>query len=198
MDETTGGRIVRRLEATPDGLAAATGAAAPAVQERLVLQALDALCMPLEASEEEQARQLEAAYALLQELQPRDAAEGMLAAQMVAVHGAAMDYLRRAAQPGCGQAAREAAMRDAARLLMLFPRQLAHYDRRRGIGQQTMTVEHVVLPEAQREALAGTSPYPRERRSHGVLTHDPEPLLVHSHFDLGGKKPQPAAVPAEG
>jgi hypothetical protein len=69
---------------------------------------------------------LEAAMALA----PRDPLEGMLAAQMTAVHGAAMRCLARAA--ACGEHPQIEALylREAARLLHLFQRQAEMLDRR--------------------------------------------------------------------
>jgi len=136
------------LRATPEGLAQATGADDQTLQMRLVREVLDALWVHEDSDADERSAQLEAAYALMREIEPRDAAEGMLAAQMVAVHGAAMDCLRRAMHPGQTEALRDAAMRQATKLLTLFPRQLETLDRRRGKGSvHTIRVEHVTRAE---------------------------------------------------
>ena len=72
-----------------------------------------------------------AAVSALCEISPRDAMEGMLAAQMVAVHASALDCLRSAAAPGLTGRDRHLEFRDAARLLNLYERQLKLRDDRR-------------------------------------------------------------------
>lgn len=72
-----------------------------------------------------------AALSALSEISPRDAMEGMLAAQMVAVHASALDCLRSAAAPGLTGRDRHLEFRDAARLLALYERQLKLRDDRR-------------------------------------------------------------------
>ncbi|CAN0548959.1 unnamed protein product, partial [Laminaria digitata] len=72
-----------------------------------------------------------AAISAMCDIAPRDTLEGMLAAQMVAVHSAALDSLRRAAEPVAADRAREADLRHAARLLNVFQRQMRVRDDRR-------------------------------------------------------------------
>ena len=72
-----------------------------------------------------------AALSALSEIGPRDAMEGMLAAQMVAVHASALDCLREAAMPGLKGRDRHTELRDAARLLGVFERHLRLRDDRR-------------------------------------------------------------------
>lgn len=72
-----------------------------------------------------------AAVSAMCDIAPRDTLEGMLAAQMVAVHSAALDSLRRAAEPAAADRARDADLRHAARLLNVFQRQMRVRDDRR-------------------------------------------------------------------
>ena len=55
-----------------------------------------------------------AAVSAMCDIAPRDTLEGMLAAQMVAVHSAALDSLRRAAEASAADRARDADLRHAA------------------------------------------------------------------------------------
>ena len=71
-----------------------------------------------------------AALSALSEIGPRDAMEGMLAAQMVAVHASALDCLRGAAASGLKGRDRHTELRDAARLLGVFERHLKLRDDR--------------------------------------------------------------------
>lgn len=72
-----------------------------------------------------------AAVSAMCDIAPRDTLEGMLAAQMVAVHSAALDSLRRAAEASAADRARDADLRHAARLLNVFQRQMRVRDDRR-------------------------------------------------------------------
>lgn len=72
-----------------------------------------------------------AAVSALCDIAPRDTLEGMLAAQMVAVHSAATDCLRRAADGDAVDRMRHTDLRHAARLLNVFERQLRLRDDRR-------------------------------------------------------------------
>lgn len=158
----------RLLKATAEGLAEATGTGELTLQTRLMREVLDALWIPYGLPEDEQSVQLDAAYALMREIAPRDAMEGLLTAQMAGVHGAAMDCLRRAMQPGQSDAVRDDALRLAVKLLALYPRQMEALDRRRGRGSHhKVTVEHVTVradpvdeeaTEEAAETVAETAP----------------------------------------
>ena len=76
--------------------------------------------------------QAAAAIAALDGIAPRDAMEGMLAAQMVVVHDAAMNCLHDATDPRRPFPCRDSDMRLAARLMTLYGRHMELLDRRRG------------------------------------------------------------------
>jgi hypothetical protein len=93
-----------------------------------------------------------AAVSAMCDIAPRDTLEGMLAAQMVAVHSAALDSLRRAAEASAADRARDADLRHAARLLNVFQRQMrVRDDRRNPVLARSLTGRHA--PDA-----AGGSP----------------------------------------
>lgn len=84
-----------------------------------------------------------AAVAAMCDIAPRDTLEGMLAAQMIAVHSAALDSLRRAAEPDSADRARDADLRHAARLLNVFQRQMrVRDDRRNPVLAHSLTGRH--------------------------------------------------------
>lgn len=84
-----------------------------------------------------------AAVSAMCDIGPRDTLEGMLAVQMVAVHSAALDSLRRAAEAGAADRAREADLRHAARLLNVFQRQMrVRDDRRNPVLARSLTGRH--------------------------------------------------------
>ncbi len=90
---------------------------------------------------------------MFQDIKPRDGIEGLLAAQMVATHNAAMDCLRRAAN-GQSLKDREQNLKFAAKLLSISTRQIETLNKHRGKGQQKMTVEHVHV-ESGGQAVVG-------------------------------------------
>ena len=123
--------------------AAVTGTAHAGLAARLASQVAEALWLPGGIEAAEQAARVAAALAALKGLAPRDELEGMLGVQMVAVHGAAMECLRRAAGGQADAAGRAAELRQAGRLIALYAKQVEALNRHRGRGSQTVTVEHV-------------------------------------------------------
>ena len=83
------------------------------------------------------------ALKLYESIEPEGGLEGMLAAQMVGTHSAALECLRRAAVEGQTFAGRDMALKHAQKLMTLYTQQLAALNKHRGKGQQKVTVEHV-------------------------------------------------------
>lgn len=98
---------------------------------------------------------VEAVMALVTAIHPKDAVEGMLAAQMIATHEHAMECLRRAMNEGQTFEGRDLNLKHATKLLQLYVRQVEALDKHRGKGQQKITVEHVTV-EAGGQAIVGT------------------------------------------
>jgi hypothetical protein len=93
--------------------------------------------------------------AILAELKPRDPLEGMLIAQMIGVHAAAMESLRYANMDGRTFEAREMTLNGANKLLRSYAALLEALDRHRGKGQpQVVRVERVTV-EAGAQAIVG-------------------------------------------
>src|SRR5918993_729582 len=84
-----------------------------------------------------------AAIAALAGIGPRDETEGMLAAQMVAAHNAAMECYRRAMLPEQTHEGRKQSLDYANKLSRTYTTLLEALNRHRGKGQQKVTVEHV-------------------------------------------------------
>ena len=106
-----------------------------------------------------------AAYEALQNIAPRDELEGMLAAQMISTHNAAMECLRRAMIPEQTYEVRDSNLKHAAKLMTIYERQLAAPDKHRGKGRQKITVEHVTV-EAGGQAIVGEF-HPDGKSQHG-------------------------------
>jgi hypothetical protein len=103
-------------------------------------QVLNALS--LDADPEAQQRQFAAAGAALIGIKPADEVEGMLAAQMVATHNAAMVLLQRLRRVETNRQ-QDSAGNLATKLLRTYAMQVEALQRYRGKGQQKVTVEHV-------------------------------------------------------
>lgn len=80
-------------------LTRATGTTDPTAQSWLINQLLNALYFPPDATAADKAEALEAVLVMLEGIAPRDAVEGMMAVQMVAIQAASMECLRRANAP---------------------------------------------------------------------------------------------------
>lgn len=92
---------------------------------------------------------------LIEGIEPQDALEGMLVAQMVATHNASMECLCRAMRPRQNSLVSDQNFKHAEKLLALFTRQMVTLDKHRGKGQQNITVKHVQV-EAGGQAIVGT------------------------------------------
>ncbi len=78
---------------SPEAIVEATGTNDPELAQQLFNQVSLALWMPAELSDEERRQHIRSAIAALRGIRPQDEVEGMLAAQMVATHAAAMNCL---------------------------------------------------------------------------------------------------------
>ena len=95
-----------------------------------------------------------AALAAMHGIAPRDPVEGMLAAQMVAVHQAAMTMVRRLNHvENIDQ--QNSASNALNKLMRTFAAQVEALNRHRGKGQQKVTVEHVHVHQGG-QAIVGT------------------------------------------
>ena len=94
------------------------------------------------------------AIELYESVKPQSGLEGMLAAQMVGTHFAALECLRRSMIEQQSFEGREMNLKHAQKLMDLYQRQLAALDKHRGKGQQKVTVEHVHV-EAGGQAIVG-------------------------------------------
>jgi hypothetical protein len=107
----------------------------------LALQAVDALWNY--SSPEMRHNQLNATVAALDGIGPKDELEGMMAAQLIAAHNAAMECYRRAMIDGQTFEGRRENLNQANKLSRTFATVLEALNRHRGKGQQKVTVEHV-------------------------------------------------------
>ena len=126
-----------------------------------------------------------AAITAMMGIAPRDEVEGMLAAQMVSIHNASMECLRRAMIGEQTFEGRESNLSQANKLSRTYTMQMEALNRYRGKGQQKMTVEHVHV-HAGGQAIVGNVTHPEgggvqkktEEQPHAkTITHAPEQAL---------------------
>ncbi len=95
------------------------------------------------SSSEERDKQLSATVAALIGIAPKDELEGMMAAQLVAAHNAAMECYRRAMIGDQTFDGRRENLAQANKLSRTYAALIEALNRHRGKGQQKVTVEHV-------------------------------------------------------
>jgi len=88
----------------------------------LLNQVIQTLWLPEGMSEDMRLQLVNAAIAALEGIAPRNEVEGLLAAQMVGTHSAAMECLRRAMSPGQTFEGRDQNLKHAAKLLGIYTR----------------------------------------------------------------------------
>jgi hypothetical protein len=151
------------------------------LNSRLISQALSTLWVPPGATKEVQLEHMGAAMLLLEGIKPEGEIEGMLAAQMIGTHHAAMDCLRRAMLPEQTFEGREQNLKHAARLLSIFPAQLDALNKNRGKGQQKVTVEHLYVGPGANAVVGNVqaSPHPEtdSTKSPPALAYKPAQTL---------------------
>lgn len=129
----------------------ATGTNDADLQRRLLNQALGVIRLP---ADEDRGGAIAATLAALEGIAPADGIEGLLATQMVASHEAAVECLRRAMIPDENVEKRDLFLKQSAKLLQIYMRQVEALDKHRGRGQQKITVEHVTV-QAGGQAIVG-------------------------------------------
>jgi hypothetical protein len=93
--------------------------------------------------------------ALMHDIKPQSALEGMLTAQIVGTYRASMKMLSNALLPDQTFDGKDANINRATKLQRTFLQQIEALQKLRGKGQQKMTVEHVHVHEGG-QAVVGT------------------------------------------
>jgi hypothetical protein len=124
-------------------LVRATASTRDDVQTMLLFQLASVIPLAKNMPEKRRDKILGAGLALLEELAPNDVQESILACQMVATHLTAMECLRRAKADKQTPHGRDDYLKQAAKFMALYAKQLETLDKHRGKGQQHVVVEHV-------------------------------------------------------
>lgn len=130
----------------PGSLRPIGGSGSKVLNSVLANQASGTLWLPPGLAEDEQGRRRHAAVVAMMEFKPADGIEGMMAAQAVGLHSAAMECLRRAMIPSQPGQAQDQLRRQGANLSRAFLDVVAALDRKRGKGvKQVVRIERVMV-----------------------------------------------------
>jgi hypothetical protein len=132
---------------------------------------------------------------------PKDELEGMMAAQLIAAHNAAMECYRRAMIGEQTFEGRRENLAQANKLSRTYATLLEALNRHRGKGQQKVTVEHVHV-HAGGQAVVGVVDNPgrgSQRKSEDQcdakqIAHAPQPTMRSADKE---REPLPVAGDAE-
>jgi len=145
--------------------------------------------------------ELSATFAALVGISPKDEIEGMIAAQLLAAHNAAMECYRRAMIGEQTFAGRSEGLSQANKLSRTYAMLLDALNRYRGKGQQKVTVEHVHV-HAGGQAVVGIVEPPgggdraksEEQPRAKQIAHAPQPAMRSAD---PAREPVPVASDAE-
>jgi hypothetical protein len=129
-------------------------------------------------------RQMSATIAALVGIGPKDELEGMMAAQLIAAHNAAMECYRRAMIGEQTFEGRRENLAQANKLSRTYATLLEALNRHRGKGQQKVTVEHVHVHAGGQAVVGvvgtpggGDQSKPEEQLHAKQIAHALEPAL---------------------
>jgi hypothetical protein len=145
-------------------------------------------------------RQLAAALAGLVGICPQDELEGMMAAQLIASHHAAMECYRRAMLSEQTFEGRRESLGQANKLSRTHVLLVEALNRHRGKGQQKVTVEHVHV-HAGGQAIVGNVGTPgggvrsksEDQPDARQIEHAPQPEMRSAHQIEG----EPLSIPSD-
>jgi hypothetical protein len=146
--------------------------------------------------------QIRAALTVMGSIEPRDELEGMLSAQLIAIHNAAMECYRRAMIGDQTFEGRRENLNQANKLSRNYVAMMDALDRHRGKGHQRITVEHVTVhaggqaivgnvtpsDESSRRSEEQTSATRRITNEPGIPMRSPDPQWETMPIAAGARK----------
>ena len=115
------------------------------------------------SNSEQRDRQFNAAITAMKGMKPGDELEGMLSAQLIAIHNAAMEYCQRAMLGNQTFEGRRESLNQANKLSRTYAARTEALDRHRGKGQQRITVEHVNVHVGGQAIVGDVTPRDRKQ-----------------------------------
>jgi hypothetical protein len=153
------------------------------------------------SDEEGREQQYKATASALIGMAPKDEIEGMIAAQLLAAHNAAMESYRRAMLKGQTFEGTRENLNQANKLSRTYAILLDALNRHRGKGQQKVTVEHVHVHSGGQAVVgvvetpaAGCQPKSEEQANAKQIAHAPQPAMRSPNAE---REPVPVTSNAE-
>ena len=180
------------------GQKAIGGSMSDAWNEVIGGQVINSVLRAKDFDNNEASRLCSAAVEALIGIKPQDDIEGMIGAQLIACHNAAMECYRRAMLPDQSLEARHGNLNSANKLSRTYSTLLEALNRHRGKAQQKVTVEHVHVHAGGQaivgnvEAGGGVTPKPKEQPH--ALAHASSTAMPSTD---SAREPLPVAGDAE-
>ena len=152
------------------------------------------------SDQETRDRQMSATVAAMGGIGPKDELEGMMAAQLLAAHNAAMECYRRAMVSEQTFEGRRENLSQANKLSRTYAVLLDALNHHRGKGQQKVTVEHVHVHSGGQAVVGmvetpGGTPSKSEEQPHAKqIAHAPQPPMWSADKE---REPVPVTSNAE-
>jgi hypothetical protein len=166
----------------------------------LANQAVNALWLK-HSDPETRDKQYSATVAALIGIRPKDELEGMMAAQLIAAHNAAMECYRRAMIGEQTFDGRRENLAQANKLSRTYATLLEALNRHRGKGQQKVTVEHVHVHSGGQAVVGvveppggGARPKSEDQPHAMAIVHAPQPAMRRADEE---RQPVPVARDAK-
>ena len=182
------------------------GASKDTLNNHIIKQVIDATWAPKDETPTDRVERATGAVLALQAFGPRDAIEGMLAAQAVALHEMSMELARRAMLPQQPSETAAAMRKGAVQASRGFVELLDALDRRRGKGgKQHITVKHLHVSDDARAVIGNFgagggeghgAAIDGEARARGQLEGPPSAGAILP--EVRGKNPERQPVPRAG
>ena len=147
------------------------------------------------SNKEARQRQWSATLAALIGITPKDELEGMLAAQLLASHYAAMECYRRAMIPEQTFEGRRESLSQANKLSRTYAVLLEALNHHRGKGQQKVTVEHVHVHQGGQAIVGAVNSGGGDTQKSQEQAHAPRGITNEPGTPMWGPDPEQDAVP---
>jgi hypothetical protein len=150
------------------------------------------------SDQKEYEQQITAALAGLIGISPKDELEGMMAAQLIASHSAAMECYRRAMIGEQTLEGRRENLNQANKLSRSFAVLIDALNRHRGKGQQKVTVEHVHVHQGGQAIVGAVHQGGGAPTQNQDQPHAPQAIMHEPGTPMLRPDPEREAVPVAG
>jgi len=162
---------------------------------RILVAQVDASLWVEHSDSEQRARQFNAAITAMKGMKPGDELEGMLSAQLIAIHNATMECCRRAMLGNQTFEGRRENLNQANKLSRTYAALTEALDRHRGKGQQRITVEHVNVHAGGQAIVGAVTPRDGSSRRSEEQTRATREITNEPGIPMRSPDPQRETVP---